>query len=77
MPPLLKDTVPFRGRRSMAMTAVGAELFFFGGVGARGTESILDVSDDRWCFETQYLKWRQIPNSGDWPNARTCTGICA
>ncbi len=61
----------------MAMTAAGTELFFFGGVGAAGTESILDVSDDLWRFETRSLKWRRVHNSGDWPNARRCAGICA
>jgi hypothetical protein len=67
--------VPFLSRRSMAATSWGGKLYFFAGVGANtGTESILDVSDDLWCFDTEKRSWRQIESKGDWPSPRRCVG---
>ena len=75
MNPLLSETVPFFSRRSMAVTSIGESIYFFGGVGARGTESILDVSADLWCFDTKALSWREIDRSGLWPSSRRCVGF--
>jgi len=74
MTPLLDTCVPIFSRRSMAATAQGERIYFFGGVGAAGTESILDVAADLWCFDTANLTWRQIHQSGSWPSPRRCVG---
>jgi hypothetical protein len=72
---VLQQRVPFRARRSMAAAAFGERLYFFGGVGsATGTESILDVANDLWCFDTRDLSWREVPLSAPWPPARRCAG---
>jgi hypothetical protein len=73
--PLLPDHVPFFSRRSMAVAAIGTDLYFFGGVGAAGTDSILDVSDDLWCFDTCQLTWKQVRRDGAWPSSRRCIGF--
>ncbi len=70
-------SVPFRGRSLDGDPGCWCRTIFFWWCWHKGTESILDVSDDLWCFETQSVKWRQIQKSGDWPNARRCAGICA
>jgi hypothetical protein len=58
----------------MAMTAFGRRLYMFGGVGATGTESILDVANDLWCFDTETLRWSSVglPETG--PSPRRCVG---
>lgn len=59
----------------MAATSHGSSIYFFGGVGATGTESILDVSADLWCFDADALSWRPIAHSSTiWPSARRCVG---
>lgn len=75
MRPLMDGRVPFFSRRSMAVCAVEGKLVFFGGVGAAGTESILDVADDCWVFDPSLLEWRQIERHGPWPSPRRCVGI--
>ena len=69
--------VPFFSRRSMVVAAHGDDLYFFGGVGAKGTESILDVSADLWCFSTKDFSWAEIPIHGHWPSPRRCVGFVA
>lgn len=72
---VLQQSVPFRARRSMAAAAFGEKLYFFGGVGSvTGTESILDVANDLWCFDTRDLSWREVRPSVPWPSARRCAG---
>lgn len=67
--------VPFRARRSMACAALGPELYFFGGVGAQtGTESILDVSDELWRYDTEARRWEAVERVGLWPTPRRCVG---
>lgn len=58
----------------MAMAASGHCLYLFGGVGAAGTESILDVSNDLWCFDTVQLQWSRIDADGPRPSPRRCVG---
>lgn len=58
----------------MAAVSNGDRIYFFGGVGAAGTESILDVAADLWCFDTANLLWRQVPFFGAWPSPRRCVG---
>lgn len=62
-------------RRSMAAAQCNKNIYFFGGVGASGTESILDISSDLYCFDTQKLKWREIEQKNLWPSKRRCTGF--
>src|SRR5262245_5307923 len=73
--PLLDGGCPFFARRSMALCYTTGKLVFFGGVGAAGTESILDVSADCWTFDPHSLTWREIPRHGDWPSPRRCVGM--
>jgi len=68
------SVAPLFARRSMAAAAFGTDLWLFAGVGAGGTESILDVSDDLWRFDTLDGTWQAIPRSGPWPGARRCVG---
>lgn len=68
---------PLFARRSMAAAAIGESIYFFGGVGAAGTESILDVSADLWSYDTAKRVWREIQSSGPWPSARRCVGWLA
>jgi hypothetical protein len=73
--PLVSSQVPFVARRSMAATARGKNLYFFAGVGANGpSESILDVSDDLWVFDTESMMWRQVAGAEGWPSPRRCVG---
>ena len=75
MHPLLTNSVPFFSRRSMAATAIGSDIYFFGGVGANtGTESILDVSNDLWRFDTKELTWHGVAVNSIWPSPRRCVG---
>jgi N-acetylneuraminic acid mutarotase len=62
-------------RRSMAATQYNKNIYFFGGVGASGTESILDISSDFYCFDTQKLNWREIEQKNLWPSKRRCAGF--
>lgn len=74
--PLLETTPPFFSRRTMVAAPSGKHIYFFGGIGANtGTESILDVSDDFWSFDTQALSWKQIKSSGPWPSPRRWPGL--
>ena len=45
----------------MAAAACDQKIYFFGGVGGNGSESILDISNELWCFDTIALTWQQIP----------------
>jgi hypothetical protein len=73
--PLIGGSAPFFSRRSMSMAAVGERLVCFGGVGAAGTESILDVTDACWSFDTRSMEWREVAKAGPWPEARRCPGF--
>jgi N-acetylneuraminic acid mutarotase len=75
--PLLPGHAPFFSRRSMSMTSCRGRLICFGGVGAGGTESILDVTDECWLFDTRTMQWRPIARSAPWPSARRCPGFTA
>lgn len=77
MKPLLNTSVPFFSRRSMAAAAIEKNIYFFGGVGAGGTESILDVSADLWSFDTGVLTWQAIVQKSLWPSSRRCVGWSA
>ena len=72
---LIDGHTPMFARRSMAMCAVGERLVLFGGVGAAGTESILDVANDCWIFDTTALTWREVVPREPWPSARRCVGV--
>ncbi len=59
----------------MSAAAFGTDIWFFGGVGAKtGTESILDVSNDLWSFDTNRLAWHEISVIDNWPSPRRCPG---
>lgn len=59
----------------MAAAAWGPHIYYLGGVGGNtGTESILDVSSDLWCFDTEKLSWSQIQQAAPWPQPRRCPG---
>jgi hypothetical protein len=73
--PLVGGHAPLFSRRSMAMAAAGDRLICFGGVGAAGTESILDVTDQCWSFDTTRMAWVAVPRSEPWPEARRCSGF--
>jgi hypothetical protein len=73
--PIIEGSAPFFSRRSMAMAAAGNQLICFGGVGAAGTESILDVTDDCWSFDTVGMQWREVRRTTDRPEARRCCGF--
>jgi len=60
-PPLARAPVPFFSRRFMAGGTPGGGIYFFGGAGAGGPESILDLSNALWEFKTGRLAWWQIP----------------
>jgi hypothetical protein len=77
--PILTTSVPFLARRSMAAAAVNEKIYFFGGVGANGTESILDVSNDLWCFDAKTLSWTSLTakNSPNGPSRRRCVGFAS
>lgn len=75
--PLVSGGAPLFARRSAAVAAIGTRLVLFGGVGAAGTESILDVSDDCWSFDTEAMRWEHVPRSQPWPDARRCAGTLA
>lgn len=53
------------------------KIYFFGGVGAELTESVLDVSDDMWIFDTHDGKWKQVSRTEPWPSPRRCSGFTA
>lgn len=73
--PLIGGAAPMFSRRSMALCATGGKLVFFGGVGAAGTESILDVANDCWLFDPRTLAWQPVPQCGEWPSRRRCVGV--
>lgn len=58
----------------MTAAAIGNLIYLFGGVGINGSESILDVSDDLWVFDTAALSWNRVANSYPWPAPRRCPG---
>lgn len=59
------------------MCALDDVLYLFGGVGAAGTESILDVCNELWTFDTRELTWQQVERQGVWPSPRRCVGFMA
>lgn len=70
-------SMPLFARRSMAATVSCHDIYFFGGVGAGGTESILDVSADMWRFSTKDYSWSEIDLCGLQPSPRRCIGFTA
>ncbi|MGH8643136.1 MAG: Kelch repeat-containing protein [Gammaproteobacteria bacterium] len=72
--PLMPSRVPFYSRRCMAAAAFRDGIYFFGGVGAGRTESILDVASDLWRFDSGTLAWTRIPEAAKWPEPRRCAG---
>lgn len=79
MPSLIPYSPPIFSRRSMAVCAFDVKLFFFGGVGAGGTESILDVSNDMWSFDINSLSWARLSEkkSPQRPSPRRCVGFAS
>lgn len=77
VPPLVKTPAPLYARRSASAVTWRDQIVLFGGVGTRGTESILDVSDELWVFNTGLLEWAQIPRCSPWPSARRCAGLAS
>jgi hypothetical protein len=75
--------VPFSARRSTAAADWEGKIYFFGGVGGRGTESILDVDGDLWCFAPEACSWEKIGGEAAssfgvlWPSARRCSGFAS
>ena len=61
----------------MCASNSSGKIFFFGGVGAGLSESILDVSDDMWIFDTHDYKWQQVSRTEPWPSPRRCSGFTA
>jgi N-acetylneuraminic acid mutarotase len=74
MAPILRDFSPIFSKRSAAAAAFGDSIFFFGGVGGAGTESILDIDAELWRFDTSRLAWERIDVRSNWPSARRCAG---
>jgi len=72
--PLVDEPVPLAARRATEAVAVDETLYLFGGVGAAGTESVLDVNDHLWQFDTGTLSWSRVPSSDPWPSPRRCQG---
>jgi len=70
-----KNVVPFMARRSMACTVYQDKIYFFGGVGAGGTESILDVSNDLWAYTPSSGEWEQLVSNNEIPSPRRCVGF--
>ena len=77
MSPLCEGTAPFIARRTMGVAALGRSIYYFGGIGAGGTGSVLDVSNDLWHFDTADLSWHPAPYSEPWPDARRGPGLTA
>ena len=73
----IDEPIPFRSRRAMVAAPFGASIFFFGGVGATGVESILDVSNDLWRFDCRTFAWQAVSQSGPWPTPRRYPGWAA
>lgn len=69
--------VPFMARRSMACTVYQDKIFFFGGVGAHGTESILDVTNDLWSYTPTVGVWECLQHQGISPSPRRCVGFAS
>ena len=70
---------PF-ARRAMACAAWGGKVYFFGGVGSRGKESILDVDAELWSLDPAGWRWAYLGGkAGDapqaWPGPRRCCGF--
>ena len=81
MRPLLQTPAPVFARRSMAAAAWNRAIYFFGGVGHRGTESIRDVDNELWRFHLDELTWEFLGKgkneATDWPAVRRCVGFAA
>jgi N-acetylneuraminic acid mutarotase len=72
--PLLSESAPLFARRTMKAVAIGSDIYFFGGIGAGGSESVLDVTDELWKFDTEELLWSRIKHTKPWPSARRWPG---
>jgi len=68
---------PVRARRAVSMAAWGGSLWLFGGVGGRGTESILDVGSDLWRLDPDPPRWTPLGTgeNAPWPSPRRCPGF--
>lgn len=67
--------LPFRAMRSIRAVSIDKKIYFYGGVGQDGTESILDVSDCMWLFDTIDFKWQKIFRGVQSPEKRRLPGI--
>ena len=74
---MLAGSSPVFARRSMAACSTGGKIVLFGGVGAAGTESILDVANDCWTFDPEAMTWRELIPGEPMPSPRRCVGIVA
>jgi N-acetylneuraminic acid mutarotase len=72
--PLRSDPAPLYARRSAKAIAINNDIYLFGGIGADGSESILDVNDHLWKFDTDELSWSRIKKSEPWPSPRRWPG---
>lgn len=70
-----RQSAPFRAQRSMRAAKVKDDIFVLEGVGAKGTESILDVSNLLWAFNTISLEWHLVQCQGDRPSPRRYPGF--
>jgi len=61
----------------MGVAALGDSIYYFGGIGAGGTGSVVDVSNDLWRFDTDSLSWQEVPFSEPWPSPRRGPGLTA
>lgn len=59
----------------MAAASCSGWIYFFGGVGGRGTESILDIDQDFWRFEPETFRWERLDQVDARPAARRCCGF--
>lgn len=72
--PLVSESVPLFARRATEAVEVDKTLYLFGGVGVGATESVLDVNDTLWQFDTQTLSWSSTDKTDPWPSPRRCQG---
>jgi len=69
--------IPFRARRTTRAVATDRAVYFFGGIGSQGTESVLDIADDVWRYEPDGNEWTNVRKTDPWPLARRYPGVAA
>lgn len=72
--PLLSEPAPLYARRSTKTVTMNDSLYLFGGIGADGSESVLDVNNQLWQFDTEELSWYRIEETDTWPSPRRWPG---